>query len=250
MEHSLFHIHNQVVEEQPAPILIRLRLTHHDFLDDAVEQSRKRCEQVAWNALRDGMAAARSPDPAPPFDPIMYSMVFGLDDLELLEMSEKVPEPEEEAHEEAAPWFVGEERAHSYGLSDHTKRLKLFVAGPSDDMQTVFAVMDAISELGHEVYDWTNGRGWSTPERAVLERDAILDLAHVAESDGVIWLDSYCYSEGAPLEIGFALGRNIPVVGLSNGQTEEGERFYRHLFPEAPTVDQAIETIVAMRALK
>lgn len=127
--------------------------------------------------------------------------------------------------------------------SVNQKQLKIFVAGPSGDLPWVGNIIKRVHDLGHDCFDWTIAFSTYGPnaDRRILEQQAIKDLAHVAEADGVIWLESAKFSEGAPLEVGFAHGRGIPVVSLPHHIHRQ--RFYRNLFPEASDVESAIDII-------
>jgi hypothetical protein len=134
------------------------------------------------------------------------------------------------------------------------RKLKLFVAGPSKNLGYCSNVIQALHNLGHEAYDWTEPMRVSegfTPSREFLEKHAIRDLSHVADADGLIWIDSPSgtHSEGASVEVGFALGRGIPVVSFAEVDNNK-HRFYRHLVPEANSIKDAVEIIKDLMVLQ
>lgn len=94
--------------------------------------------------------------------------------------------------------------------------MKVYVAGSSSERVVVAEVIEQLEVAGIAVtYDWTKSPGWERPLSTEEKiEQAQRDLDAVAEAD-VLWLRLGEKSEGAHVELGYALafGKLVIVSG-------------------------------------
>ena len=97
--------------------------------------------------------------------------------------------------------------------------LRVYVAGPSAELDRARAAMRMVWNLGAVVtHDWTlDASAWPQLTSRQLAEHVALDLAGVRAADVVLALarsDTHALSQGAAIEVGYALACGIRVVAI------------------------------------
>ena len=132
--------------------------------------------------------------------------------------------------------------------------MKIYVAGPLADVETVQAVQSAVVEAGHELaLDWSRGQDVTfvadyASRPAVSARLAEDDLDAVLAADAVLVVASEHDGRGMFVELGAALARaclgdldHVVVIG----QIRHESVFFHHpVIERAATVEEWLTSLV------
>jgi nucleoside 2-deoxyribosyltransferase len=121
---------------------------------------------------------------------------------------------------------------------------RLFFAAPSADRMVARAYIEALQMMGYQVHDWTKNPGWNNPEGPDFcpEQTAENLFREIELCDGVLWLWTGKPSTGAPLEVGYAFGRGVPVVIVAPNLPDR-RNVYPHYFRWADSVKGGLEEL-------
>lgn len=125
--------------------------------------------------------------------------------------------------------------------------MKIYVAGKFTDPEKARSVMEQLRAVGHTItYDWTKCNKGQDPEYLKICADA--DLNGVRQADAVValFLDPEYAYRGTFTEVGYALGREIRVIAVSQGPGAYSENCFFHAsgITHCNSIDQAMQQLI------